>query len=137
MVVPAIRVVIHNDYGGIAPCRLLLQEVNHADREYLFVDGIRISSVSILIGRGLKEAYGRLISGGNSREEIVGVVLVVGGTVGSDFSNAGRAGVVRVGGRIPICKQGVVRSVVDFLHSSNIRGCAAIATRASVGIRNR
>ena len=37
MVVPAIGIVVHDDYSGAAPCGLLLQEVEEGHQERLFV----------------------------------------------------------------------------------------------------
>src|SRR5215469_4414043 len=49
MVVPAIGIVIHDDYRGAAPSGLLLQEVDECHQERLLIQGIRVSRMTILI----------------------------------------------------------------------------------------
>jgi len=50
MVVPAIGVVIGDDDGGLAPFRLLLEEVDQFDIAGLLVERIGIAGVTVLVG---------------------------------------------------------------------------------------
>ena len=77
VVVPAVRVVVGDDHGGVLPVRLLLQEVDHLRDERLFVERIRVARVAVADRRRLQEADRRIVAGLHRGEEVVGVVLVV------------------------------------------------------------
>lgn len=55
MIIPAIRIVIRDDYRCALPRGTLLHSIQHPNDEMLLVQRIRITSVSIFERRGLKE----------------------------------------------------------------------------------
>ena len=65
----------------------------------LFVERRRVAGVSILISRGLQVADGRKVSGIHGVEEVVDVVLVIGGVaIVPNRGNRGGTSVLQVGG---------------------------------------
>src|SRR5215471_16461084 len=53
MVVPAIGIVVHNDYSRALPVGLLLQEIDECNKESLFIQWVGIPSMAILERRCL------------------------------------------------------------------------------------
>src|SRR5258708_2736414 len=96
MVVPSVRVVIHDHHCGAAPGGQRFQEVDCIRQEGLLVQRVRVARVPVLIGWRLDEAHGWQITSSGGSEEIVGVVLVVGWTSIPDFSDGSWTGVRRV-----------------------------------------
>ena len=63
MVVPTIGIIVHNHDHSAFPLRPLLEEVDRADDEVLFVKRIRVAGMAVLVGRSLEEAYlGKVVS---------------------------------------------------------------------------
>ena len=89
MVVPAVRIVIHDYYRGAVPSGERLQEVDRLDEECLLVERIGISGMPVLVSRGFEEADGGKISDGGGSEEVQRVVLVVGRPGVADLSQRG------------------------------------------------
>ena len=90
VVIPAVRVVVGDDHGGVGPVLLLLQEVDNVDDERLLVERIGVAGVAVLVARRLEEADCRKVAGVNGVEEVVRVVLVV-CRVAVDADRAGRS----------------------------------------------
>ena len=104
MVIPAIGVVVVDDDRGGFPILLFHQEVDDLDHESLFVEGVRVASVRILVGRRLEETDCGEIAGLYGGVEVLDVVLVVrrvpgladgaDGSLGEYERRVGRRGVV-------------------------------------------
>src|ERR1035441_7605262 len=120
MVVPAVGVVVQDDYGGAAPVRPLLQEVKGVDQEMLLVSWVGVSGVTVLIALRLEEAHCGLSAVGDGGEEVVDVVLVVGGAIVSDFRDSVGARVRVIGGGSEVVEEGVMGNVILFRHAGDV-----------------
>src|SRR5262249_24841125 len=58
MIVPSVRIVIHDDHSRVRPFPLSLQEVDEMNHKPLLIKRIRITGVSILVCRALNEIDG-------------------------------------------------------------------------------
>jgi hypothetical protein len=87
VVIPAVGVVIRNHDRSAAPSGKRFKKVDGVDDESLFVQWVRISRVSILVGGGLQKAYSGQISCG-AIEEVLSIILMVGGACVANFSAA-------------------------------------------------
>src|SRR6202043_367518 len=63
VVVPAVRVVIGDDDGGVLPVGLLLQEVDQLNRSGLLIERIGIAGMAILVSRHLDVRDRRVVAG--------------------------------------------------------------------------
>src|SRR6202167_5619416 len=77
VLIPAVGLVISDDYGGARPILLLLQEVDDGGDEGRLVQRIGVTGVTVLITRSRKEADRGEVAGVDSVVEIVSVVLVI------------------------------------------------------------
>jgi hypothetical protein len=59
MVVPAVRVVVGDDHGGVLPGLGLLDLFDGAGDEFPLVDGVGVGGVAILGRARLEEGHGR------------------------------------------------------------------------------
>ncbi len=66
MVVPAVGVIVGDDDGGAGPEGRGFDGVDLVDDEGLLVERIGVAGVSILISRGLEEADGGQVAGGEA-----------------------------------------------------------------------
>ena len=144
MVIPSIRIVIHDDHGRAAPGGLLLQEIDEIDQKGLLIQRVRISRMTVLIRRGLDEAHRWKIALRYGGKEILHVVLVVRGlgrhAVGLDAAAYGRerarAHVLRVRRRRVVLERLVVRDVVRRCAAPGRRlRRAAVAAGGAVRVR--
>src|SRR5262249_37495705 len=112
VIVPAVRIIVHDDDGRAAPIVGLLDCVDGCYDELLLIERVRVAGVAVLVGRGFQEANRWQIAVLEGGEEIGDVVLVVGHTVEPDFGDRrwGRVAWVRRGG--VVVEQSMVSYVV-------------------------
>ena len=87
MVIPTVRIVIHDDKSGAPPFRVGLEKVDQPHHQVLLVQRIGITGMTVLIRLGLQEANGGEISCSNRGKKILQVVLVVGRSTVANFRN--------------------------------------------------
>src|SRR5471030_1673212 len=141
MVVPAIRVVVCNDHGGILPVWLLLQEVKHVGDKCLFIEWIGIARMRIADGGRLDVAYRGEVTCRHSSEEVIHVILMmhwsrcaverIGGADHSSRAWTGMRWILR--SRI-ILEPGMVRHIVRRVGGQYTRIRTALAAICSVGV---
>ena len=85
MVVPAIGIVVHNDYGGAAPSGLLLQKVEECHQERLLIQRIGVPGMTVLISRCFDETYCREITRAHGVVKVRQIITMVGLAVVPDF----------------------------------------------------
>src|ERR1700739_1890059 len=112
MVIPAVGIVIHNDYRSALPVALLLQEIDEVNEEGLFIERVGVPGVSVLERLRLNKAYSREVARANGSVKILQVVFVVGGAGVPDFGNRCRPRVLRVSCRRVVLEERMVRDVV-------------------------
>ena len=147
MVVPAVRVVVRDHDRRRLPVAALLDGGDDLDDERLLVDGIGVARVPVLVGRRLQVADGGEVAALQRVEEVVAVVLVVGGVGGlpvvlervADRGHAAGAQVVRVRGARVVLEGLVVRDVVGRRVRAVGDGLVGLsrAARGAVGVRDR
>ena len=59
MVIPAVRIVVHDHDRRVLPIRRILKEVDDVHDELLLIERIGITGVTVLIACGFQEADGR------------------------------------------------------------------------------
>src|ERR1700759_1643550 len=62
VVIPAVRVVIRDDDGGVLPLRILLQRIDDAHYKFLFVEWRGIAGMTIQVSRRFQNGDGRKIA---------------------------------------------------------------------------
>ncbi len=63
MVVPAVRIVVKNQYSRVPPGGLLLQEVDERNQESLLIQRVGIAGMTVLKSLCLNKTYGWEIAG--------------------------------------------------------------------------
>src|SRR5215471_3803901 len=85
MVVPAIGIVVHDDYRGAALSGLLLQKVEERHQEHLLVQRIGVSGMTVLISGCFDETYSREIARAHGTVKIGQIITMVGRAIVPDF----------------------------------------------------
>src|SRR5277367_2220662 len=138
VVIPAVGVVISDDYGGARPILLLLQEVDDGGDEGLLVQRIGVAGVTVLITRSLKVADRGEVAGVDSVVEIVSVVLVIGWVAINAHATGRRGpGVLQVLGGDVVLEGLVMRNIIRLVGHGDRRSGAAGAPGGSVRVLGR
>src|SRR5437868_12566674 len=97
VVVPAVGIVIGDNYRRAVPKRRRLKRVNSVHEEGLLIERIRVHGMSVLVGRGFQETYGWQISRIQGFEKVGDVVLVISLIFLTDHVYGSSGQVVRIG----------------------------------------
>jgi len=141
VIVPAVGVIPGYDNSRVFPAGLLLQEVHHFHHESLLVQRIGVTGVAVLERRCFQVGNRGVVTGFNSRVEVVDIIFVIGGIdaairiqrVAHGFDRI-RTGMGRVAGGLVVLEPGVVGNVIRDDRADGVGVRATTATAGAVGI---
>ena len=120
MVIPAVRIVIQDDDGGVAPLGRAHDRIDRVDDEGLLIERIRIAGVPVLIGGRLDDADRRQVTGlqrGEKQRQVVLMIRLVGL---ADVGGRARRQMLWILCTRPVLEEGVVRNVVHHRDAADI-----------------
>src|SRR5215813_2263287 len=112
MVVPAVGIVPSNDDCGVFPLRAFHECVDYVHDEDLLVNGIRVTSMAVLIGTGFEIANRWQVAVLKGRKEICEVILMISLVGLADHANRAGTQVVWVGGAVKVHKRLMMGNIV-------------------------
>src|SRR5437016_4063660 len=112
VVVPAVRIIVSDNDGGVSPERAGLNLVDGINQEFLLIEGIGIPGMTVKCRLCLQEAHGGQLTGTQRGKKVLQIILMLCLVGSSDGRRSTWRKMVKVGGLGIVLEGLVVRDVI-------------------------